>query len=82
MLSDIENLDIMLGGNQLEREGSEFAIPLGDLIFRITMHKKTMIRTAILTLGKIDRVTAPIMAITQLVQTLVRSLTDYLANLI
>ena len=30
MLSDIENLDIMLGGNHLEREGSEF----GDSIRR------------------------------------------------
>ena len=25
MLSDIENLDIILGGNHLEREGSEFS---------------------------------------------------------
>ena len=73
MLSDIVNLDIMLRGNHLEREREvSLAIQLGDLIVQISMHQKIM-RTVILILGKIDQVTLPIMAITQLVQTLVQT---------
>ena len=56
MLSDIENLGFMLGGNHSEN----LAIPLGDLIVQISMHQKMSRRTVTLILGKIDQVTVPI----------------------
>ena len=70
----------MLGGNHSKRGKASIAFPLGDLIVQGTVSEKTKMRTVILILGKIDQVTVPGMPITQLVQTLVLSVTDFRAS--
>ena len=80
MLSDIENLDIMLGGNHLEREGIEYRDSNRKPGCHSYNTQKTTGKIVTLILGKMDEVTVPVKATTQLAQTLVLSLIDYQAS--
>ena len=84
MLSDIENLDIMLEGNRLEREESEyggFNRRIEDQIALSSTFMKTMKKINTLIVGKVDRVTVPNTATSPLALTLVLSLIGYQGNL-
>ena len=67
MLSDIKKLDIMLGENHLEREGSEFSESIRRCDSQNFNAPENNKRTVTLILGKIDQVIVPIMAIFQLI---------------